>query len=188
MKAREPIDLSALVLDHPSSPDSSYPDIVTFAEHPGFAGDSGPGLFPRQQTLLRPTFCDLENMTSYDHDVIDEWRDGFHLGAPRDGESPMTSGGFYSIGSGPEGAITSATWSSSAEGARVKGIWVRSWSRTRVSAPVWLGDPQAHYGLAQGKHLRTQIMATNYEQARDNMSSRICSRWLRMPLVSKDGS
>ena len=32
-----------------------------------------------------------------------------------------------------------------------------------------LGDPQAHYGLAKGKHLRTQIMATTYIQARDNV-------------------
>lgn len=36
-------------------------------------------IYPRQLTLLRTIFCDLEGLTPYDHQVLDEWGTGFVL-------------------------------------------------------------------------------------------------------------
>src|SRR5439155_22246985 len=61
------------------------PDIVTFASHASFIGDGGPGLFPRQEVILRLIYGDVENMCDYDRNVIEEWRHGFHSGPDRCG-------------------------------------------------------------------------------------------------------
>lgn len=42
--------------------------------HPSFCGRR---LYPRQQTLYRLIFLETEHMTSYDLEVIEEWRQGF---------------------------------------------------------------------------------------------------------------
>lgn len=63
----------------------NFPDIVTFAEHEWFCGKK---LFPRQRTLLRLFYLDIEHMTDYDLEVIDEWRNGFYYGEDRIGVPP----------------------------------------------------------------------------------------------------
>lgn len=49
-------------------------DIIEFATSPQFCGQS---LYPRQQTLLRLIYLETENMTDYDIEVINEWREHF---------------------------------------------------------------------------------------------------------------
>ena len=47
---------------------------VDFATHRSFCNTR---LYPRQITLLRLMFLETEQMTSYDLDVIEQWRQGF---------------------------------------------------------------------------------------------------------------
>lgn len=42
--------------------------------HPSFCGQK---LYPRQLTLLKLIYLETENMTAFDIDVIEEWREGF---------------------------------------------------------------------------------------------------------------
>ena len=51
-----------------------WDSIIDFATHPSFTGLR---LYPRQQTLLKLIYLETENMTAYDLDVIEEWRQGF---------------------------------------------------------------------------------------------------------------
>lgn len=50
-----------------------WDSIVDFATHPSFCGKP---LMPRQCTLLRLIFLETEQMTAYDIDVIEYWREG----------------------------------------------------------------------------------------------------------------
>lgn len=51
-----------------------WDSIKDFAMHPSFCGQK---LYPRQLTLLKLIYLETENMTAYDIDVIDSWREGF---------------------------------------------------------------------------------------------------------------
>ena len=51
-----------------------WDSIKDFACHPSFCGVA---LYPRQITLLRLIFLETDQMTAYDIDVIEEWRQGF---------------------------------------------------------------------------------------------------------------
>lgn len=51
-----------------------WESIVDFATHPYFCGKR---LYPRQRTLLRLIFLEVDQMTQYDMDVIEGWRAGF---------------------------------------------------------------------------------------------------------------
>ena len=51
-----------------------WDSITEFATHESFCGQV---LYPRQQTLLRLIFLEIDQMTAYDLEVIEEWRAGF---------------------------------------------------------------------------------------------------------------
>jgi hypothetical protein len=51
-----------------------WESIRDFTMHPSFCGQK---LYPRQLTLLKLIYLETENMTPYDIDVIEEWREGF---------------------------------------------------------------------------------------------------------------
>lgn len=51
-----------------------WSSIIEFATSEKYCGQA---LYPRQQTLLRLIFLEVDQMTSYDRQVIDEWRNGF---------------------------------------------------------------------------------------------------------------
>lgn len=51
-----------------------WDSIKDFAMHPSFCGQK---LYPRQLTLLKLIYLETENMSAYDIDVIDGWREGF---------------------------------------------------------------------------------------------------------------
>lgn len=51
-----------------------WSSIIEFATSDRYCGQS---LYPRQQTLLRLIYLETEQMTDYDHEVIDGWRKGF---------------------------------------------------------------------------------------------------------------
>jgi len=56
------------------SPTTPWDSVVDFCTHPSFCGQI---LYPRQRTLLKLMFLETENMTDYDLEVIEEWRQGF---------------------------------------------------------------------------------------------------------------
>ena len=51
-----------------------WESIRDFAMHSSFCGQR---LYPRQLTLLKLIYLETENMSAYDIDVIDSWREGF---------------------------------------------------------------------------------------------------------------
>jgi len=51
-----------------------WDSIVDFASHDSFCGQA---LYPRQLTLLKLMYLETDNMTSFDLEVIEEWRKGF---------------------------------------------------------------------------------------------------------------
>lgn len=51
-----------------------WESIVDFASHESFCGQV---LYPRQLTLLKLMYLETEHMTSFDLEVIEEWRKGF---------------------------------------------------------------------------------------------------------------
>lgn len=59
------------------------PDITTFVVHPDYL--NRPYLYPRQATLLKVIFLDLEHMTEYDHRVIAEWEADYIASMDKDG-------------------------------------------------------------------------------------------------------
>ena len=59
--------------------DPPWDGIVDFATHPSFCGKK---LFPRQLTLLKLAYLELESLTDYDMSVIGEWREGFWKNDP----------------------------------------------------------------------------------------------------------
>lgn len=70
------LDEIDLVRDFSTSLSTALPwdSITDFALHKSFCGQS---LYPRQLTLLKLIFLETENMTAYDLEVIEEWRNGF---------------------------------------------------------------------------------------------------------------
>src|SRR5206468_4258842 len=76
------------VLRPPPEPIIDVPDSVTFAEHRSFVGDGGPGLFPRQRTLLRLIHLETDLFTPYDEDTIGTMAEGYFSGEYRWGLQP----------------------------------------------------------------------------------------------------
>src|SRR4051812_19187155 len=62
----------------------TLPDIVEFAESEHFCNKR---LYPRQRTLLRLFYADVDHMDAYDRDVIEQWRESFYVGSDRIGVS-----------------------------------------------------------------------------------------------------
>lgn len=141
------------------------PSIIEFAERVEFIGGLNKRLYPRQQTLLKLMFLETENMTSYDIEVIDEWREGF-------GGSPLSVG------------VPKDVWEKVAylkdrgypHFSEVLNISGRRASKGHIGGiagayKAWylinLDNPQEHYGISQDKELYTFVLATQYNQARD---------------------
>lgn len=140
----------------------TLPDPVTFAESEHFCNKK---LFPRQRTLLRLFYADVEHMTDYDYEVIDGWRNNFYVGSERIGCSTdiwermkwLKDNGyphFHEIefiggrrgGKGHLGGIIGAY---------------------QAFKMITLDNPQWFYGIDLTKDLYCFITATNQSQARD---------------------
>lgn len=142
------------------------PDSVTFAEHPSFVGDEGPGLFPRQRTLMRLIHLETDRWTPYDQEVIGRWSEGYFAGPHRWGVQPdvlrrveiLTDRGRHHFGT--------VVFIGGRRGG--KGHLGALISARQLHRLIAMDDPQARYGIAPGKQLRTLITATTYPQARDN--------------------
>ena len=142
-----------------------------------------PTLYPRQLTLLRVVFCELDNLTQFDHAVIDEWGAGF---VPGD----ATVGAPMSWEPAPDQDYTRGTPGDVRERMAEMRRQGRRWFRepnlvcgrragkghlgALIAAKViWsllaLGDPQGHFGIPRSKVIQIPVFAGNREQARFNL-------------------
>jgi hypothetical protein len=141
------------------------PDPITFVMSPQWL--NRPNLYPRQATLLKIIFLRDDLFTDYDHQVIAEWIEDFDTETNPDGLCPdiyeriawLKAHGFkwfrevlLAIGRrGGKGYISALAY------AYVLWHYMAK------------GDPQDHYGIAEGKQLVCLIFAGKKEQAVKNL-------------------
>ena len=142
-----------------STPD--IPDIVTFAEHSDFLGRR---LYPRQKTLLKLINLEIENMTDYDLEVIDEWTKGFDRSGVSIGVCPdiwdrveyLKANGYSHFRE-----VVNITGRRGGKGhiGGIQGAYL-NWKL------LMLDDPQWYYGIDKSKDIYLFCVATNIEQAK----------------------
>lgn len=143
-------------------PIAPWDSIVDFATHPSYCGLK---LYPRQITLLRLIYLETDQMTAYDLDVIESWRDGF-LNNPRNPE-------------GVQPDIWERVEYLKERGYRhfphIEAIVGRRGSKGKIGGVLGaeklafmysLDDWQSHYGVSPGKDGYLSIVATNSIQAK----------------------
>jgi len=138
-----------------------WDSIIDFATHPSFTGLR---LYPRQQTLLKLIHLETENMTAYDIDVIEEWRQGF--------KDPRTPAGVQEdiwerVDFLKANGYTHFPHVQAILGRRAsKGMIGGVLGAERLGYMVSLDNPQEHYGIAEGKEMFLHVVATNQDQAK----------------------
>lgn len=77
---------AAAILPHEEDLDLTHdiPDVMEFVTSEKYLGR--PNLYPRQATLLKIIFLQIELFTDYDYRVIQEWEDSYHHTADENGE------------------------------------------------------------------------------------------------------
>jgi hypothetical protein len=142
------------------------PDSVTFAEHPSFVGDEGPGLFPKQRTFMRLIHLETDLFTPYDEDTIGTMAEGYYSGEHRWGIQPDVRRRIEILKSRGRSHFGTVLFIGGRRGG--KGHIGALIAAKQIYSLIAMDDPQARYGIAAGKQLRTLITATTYPQARDN--------------------
>lgn len=120
-------------------------------------------LYPRQKTLMKLIFLELDQMTSYDFAVIESWRES------------TRNNGLIRI---PLDIFDRIEWLKKRNykhfresvfvlGRRgSKGFTSAHIAGYKVAQMLTLGNPQKEYGIAEGKDLYVDILATTYSQAK----------------------
>lgn len=153
-------------------------------------------LYPRQLTLLKVAFCDLEGLTAYDHRVIDKWCSGFELRPHTPGTTvrhwePASDQPFVS---GTPGDLIARMQLMRKRGRR----WMRELNlvmgrragKGHVGALIAarlvyellaLGDAQKHFGVPRSKRLVIPVFAGNRHQAEFNLFADIATVIVEAP-------
>ena len=161
-----------LVSERPYSPTDAFVNgacftrapwdsIVDFATHDAFCGMT---LYPRQQTLLRLIFLEIDQMTQYDLDVIEEWRHGFMQRREVFGVQPdiwervkyLKDRGYRRF---PE---IQAVLGRRASKGMIGGVL----GAEQMAYMFSLDDWQSHYGVVPGKDGYLTVVATSQSQAK----------------------
>jgi len=137
------------------------PSICEFAEHPAFLART---LYPRQKTLLKLICLEVENMTDYDLNVIDEWTRGFSKTGTSIGISPdvwarvdwLIENGYRHFRE-----VLNITGRRGGKG-HIGGI-LGAYLNWRL---LQLDDPQWYYGIDRSKDVYLFCAATNIQQAK----------------------
>lgn len=142
-------------------------------------------IYPKQLTMLKVIFCDVEGLTEFDHHVLqDQWGTGFekrplepgatawHFEPARDAE--------YTMGTTPD--VVERMRQNRAAGRRwfreFNGVIGRRGGKGHLASLacarlLWevlaLGDPHAHFGIPRNKRITIPIFAGNRDQARFNL-------------------
>lgn len=122
----------------------------------------GATLYPRQQTLMKILFLEIDDFTDYDRYVIDDWlnqtKNGGDVAIPIDIYERIDwcrKNGyhhFYEVinCSGRRGG---------------KGFIGGKIAEYLVAQMIALGNPQRYYGIDEGKEIHIDVLATQYSQA-----------------------
>lgn len=153
------------------------PDVIEFVCSDQYLGRS---LYPRQATLLKAIFLQLELMTQYDYDVLGDWAGREFTLPPAENwdiEKPYRFVGQWGI----QPDILERIDINRREGRKwfreVLAVIGRRGGKGYIGAlagayVLWhylcLHDPQAHYAIDRDKRLATLVFAGKKEQARQN--------------------
>lgn len=153
-------------------------------------------IYPKQLTMLKVIFCDVDGLTGFDHGVLQEWGTGFEK---RPLEPGATSWHFepardteFTMGTSPD--IIERMRQNRAAGRRwfreFNGVIGRRGGKGHLASLVcarllWevlaLGDPHAYFGIPRNKRISIPIFAGNREQARFNLFGDIAGALIDAP-------
>lgn len=124
--------------------------------------DRGAKPFPRQKTLLKIIFLELDEFTDYDKFVIDEWMDetrkGGEVTIPLDLYDRME----WCIENGYH-HFREIIFNGGRRGG--KGFIGGKIAEYKVAQMISLGNPQRFYGIDDSKDMYLDVLATQYSQA-----------------------
>ena len=167
-------------------PERPWDSIQDFCMHPSYLGQT---FYPKQLTLLKLIYLETENMSAFDVDTIEGWRQSF--------------------GKVPSFGVQADIWErvkylkdngyrrfphiQAVLGRRAsKGLIGGVLGSEAVAYMVALDNPQAYYGIRQDKDLYLQCIATNLNQAKQYQFADVraaieqCKYLERYILSSKD--
>jgi len=138
-----------------------WDNITTFATHSSFCGLR---LYPRQITLLRLIYLETENMTAYDVDVIEGWREGWRDTSEVAGVQEDIWERVHYL---KERGYRHFPHIESLVGRRgSKGLIGGVLGAEKVAQMYSLDNWQEHYGIARGKDGYASVVATSQNQAK----------------------
>lgn len=136
------------------------PDISEFAQGEFFCHKK---LYPRQLTILKLIYADVEHFTDYDYTVIDKWRNGFYFGDERIGVSPDIFERIKWLRDNGRPHFREIEFIGGRRGGKghLGGILGAYQSYKMICRK----SPQRHYGIDPAKDLYCFVTATNLQQA-----------------------
>jgi hypothetical protein len=170
------------------------PSLAKFVLGPAFLNQTK--IYPKQLTMLRIIFCELEGLTAFDYQVIEEWGAGFEKrplepGATTWHHEPARDTEF-TMGTSPD--VLERMRINRAAGRRwlreFNGVIGRRGGKGHLGSLVcarllWellaLGDPHAYFGIPPNKRIAIPIFAGNREQARFNLFGDIAGLLIDAP-------
>jgi len=142
------------------NPTAPWDSIEDFAMHPSFCGLP---LYPRQLTLLKLIYLETEQMTAFDLDVIEQWREGF-TNKEVEGVQPDI---WERVNYLKERGYRHFPHIEAIIGRRgSKGLIGGVLGAEKMAYMYSLGNWQAHYGIREGKDGYLAVVATNMLQAK----------------------
>jgi hypothetical protein len=137
-----------------------WKSIIEFATDPKYCNQ---GLYPRQQTLLRLVYLETENMTAYDIEVINQWRDGFVRSAGVCGVQPDI---WERVAYLKRRGYRRFPHIQAVLGRRAsKGFIGAILAAEQIAYLICLDNPQRHYNIRDGKDIFLYVGATSQVQA-----------------------
>ena len=165
-----------------------WDSIIDFATHPYFCGKR---LYPRQRTLLRLIYLEVDQMTQYDLDVIEQWRVGF---ADRSSPCGVQSDIWQRIQFLRDNGYRHFPHILACLGRRAsKGMLGGVLGAETLAYMYSLNDWQAHYGLDPGIEGELTVVATSQSQAARRQFADIrrsveSCKYLRPAIASNKGT
>ena len=137
-----------------------WESVVDFCTHKSFCGFP---IFPRQATLLKLIFLETDSMTAYDLEVINQWCEGFKRHRDVYGVQPDI---WERIAYLKARGYRRFPHIQAVLGRRASKGVIGGFLGTEQIAYLFSQDnPQAHYGIAEGKDVFLNVGATSQTQA-----------------------
>jgi hypothetical protein len=175
------LDLFQMKMMDPLNNHETCPDIIEFVT--GQAWLNRPQLYPRQATFLKVLFLEVDLLTDYDYEVIEEWNKGFVLPAEAvrsldiEGDAVMRYVGDWGIQPDILRRMSMLRERNYPWFSVVLNVLGRRSGKGHVGAlafsyVLWkyinMVDPREWFGIDPSKRLAAQIFAGKKMQARDN--------------------